>query len=187
MFVFDRLPIKHIWGLGAAAGLGIPLVTGAALGHWFFDRYPFAFILNNLLLAVALGVVVFHCYDRAFLWLTLWYYAVGIGTLVFLYFARDPVSRGILQWEQAPFWFLGLIFFYALGVYGGLKPQLGGDAPVPAVIYVSPKAPIFSSESTEILLSDETDAGYYLLLQSDQKSAYFIRREIVTALRFKVK
>jgi hypothetical protein len=131
--------------------------------------------------------VVFRCYDRTFFWLTLWYYALGIGTLVFLYFARDPVSRGIFLWEQTPFWLLGLIVFYALGVYGGLKPQLGGGAPVPGVMYVSPKPPIFASESAEVLLLDETGTGYYVLLGSDQKSACFIRRDIVTALRFKVK
>jgi hypothetical protein len=117
----------------------------------------------------------------------LWNYLVGVGALAHLHLARDPISRGAYRWEVLAFALLALVLFYSLEIYGGLKPQLGGGAPVAATMYVSPKAPIFSSESAEILLLDETDAGYYVMLQPDQKSAYFIRRDIVTALRFKTK
>ena len=128
------------------------LLAGAILGHWFYDRHPFKFIVNTLLAVTALVIIVFYCYDRTFFWLTLWYFLIGSGTLDFLYIVRDPISRGAFRWELGVFYVLGLICFYSLTIYGGLKAQLGGGAPVPAVIYVSPpKHPIFPSEAAEIL------------------------------------
>jgi len=183
--LFEGNPFKHYWGVEVAVIPTFMLLAGAILGHWFYDRHPFKFILNTLLAVAALVVIVLYCYDRTFFLLTLWYYIVGVGTLAHLGIARDPISRGAFRWELITFYVLSLILFYSLKIYGGIKPQLGGGAPVPAVIYVSPKTPIFPSESAEILLLDETDKGYYVLLQSDQKSAYFIRRDLVTALRFR--
>lgn len=52
------------------------------------------------------------------------------------------------------------------------------------VLYLSAKVPFADSDSAEVGLLDETDAGYFVLLAGDAKAAYFVRRDLVKAVKF---
>ncbi len=184
VFLLGNLKSVRSPGLNLCLLLFAPALIVAILTNYVFDRFRYALTIGTFLTSGAIAAVVVRYADRGFLWLTVWYYAVGLITVIVYYAVRDPSSRRGLQWEVAPFWLIGLLSFYVLQVYGNMLPQFGGGKPRPVVMYFSTKIPAVDSDSAEVMLLEETDQGYYILLQADEKTAFFVRRDLVAAVRF---
>ena len=60
--------------------------------------------------------------------------------------------------------------------------QFGGGAPVPVVLHLTKKLPVFDSESIPVSLIDETEQGYYVLSANDK--ALFVARSLVEGVEF---
>jgi hypothetical protein len=154
------------------------------LANYFFDRFWYVFISISLTITGLMFWVLLHNADKSFFWLTNWYYIAGVAT-VYVYRAwRDEDERGTVAWEYVPFWLLALVSLYSSKIYAAVRPEVGGGAPSPIVLYLSATTPLSNSGSAEVLLIDETDKGYYVLTNSDDKTSYFIRRDLVTAIKF---
>ncbi len=183
-FLLGDLEFLRSPGLTLLLLLFVPVLGTAVLTNYVFDRFRYALTIGVFLTCCAFVAVILRYADRGFLWLTVWYYAVGLITVITYHVVGDPSSRHGLQWEMAPFWLIGLLSFYVLLVYGNIQPQFGGGKPRPVVMYFSTKTPAANSDSAEVMLLEETDQGYYILLHADEKTALFVRRDLVAVVRF---
>jgi hypothetical protein len=71
---------------------------------------------------------------------------------------------------------------YALKIFPNIRHEIGGGAPVPIVLHLSKKLPVFESLDAQVMLIDETDQGYYILYGSTK--AVFVARGMVEEVEF---
>ena len=87
------------------------------------------------------------------------------------------------EWERIVFFMIPAIFgMYAIRVYPNISHHFGGGAPVPIVLHLTKKLPVFDSEAPAVSLIDETEQGYYVLGSSDK--ALFVARSFVEEVEF---
>jgi hypothetical protein len=144
--------------------------------------------------AVALGLSVFLAAvfftgelrygERATFWLALWFYVIGVGTILFRRGLVELEKIKKLEWERlAPTFLIFPLSIYATQVYGKIKPPYGGGMPTPVTLHFSGKNPLSEHDDEgRFLLIDETDHGYYLLKNAQEKKSYFIRRDAVVVV-----
>jgi len=149
-----------------------------------FDSHPFSSTTLSFLSATALVVVAFLFWSRAYFWLSIWYYFVGIAAVYLHGVFESPERRKGLEWEKAILYCVTVALAFASGIYGRINPSFGGGRPMPAVLHLVTEAPISSSRSVRVLLVDENDYGYYVLKPGDQSTAYFLRRDLVSSIEF---
>jgi hypothetical protein len=148
-----------------------------------FDRRPFLFISISFLAGVALVVILLRYTGPSLFWTVVWFSLVSVLTLLVFHTARDPEKVRSIQWERFFLTFVPLIFgLYAFEVYPNLRHEFGGGAPVPIVLHLTKKLPVFDSESVPVSLIDETEQGYYVLRGSDK--AVFVARGLVEEVEF---
>ena len=171
------------------AVFGLVILTGAvvaALGvstkKWF-NSHPFLFVLLSALNTAGFFLILFKYADRSMFWFVVWLSLVCVFTLqVSLRMLKPEVSRKT-EWERLFLTILPVVFFlYSTKVYPKIKHQLGGGAPVPVVLHLTKKLPVFDSENISVSLIDETEQGYYLVRDSDK--AMFIARGLVEEVEY---
>jgi hypothetical protein len=177
-----RFPIDR--GLDLVMLLAIPGLAILFLSNFYFDKLWFIFVPAHALVTGGLAASVYKYLAREFFWLTLWYWAAGMAVIVIFHAYKSTDWRGSIQWELAPFWLLALVSLYTAAVYRNVRPWLGGGAPMPAVLYFSTKPPISDSDFLSVKMLDESDSGYYILLEGNTENAYFIRRDLVMAVKY---
>lgn len=117
---------------------------------------------------------------------TLWFYGVGLIGLWFTKMLKDPLERGKTEWErQIPLIALVLLTYGNL-IYRNITPYFGGGVPVPITMYFSSKTPLTDSDSANVQLLEQTADGYFVLKTGDDKHAYFVRHDLVSAVHFGV-
>lgn len=169
------------WFVVVFIAMIITLLT-SLVGRYHFDRFWYLILFTTVICQGSIfWALLFHG-ARSYFWLTSWYYAIGIATLWAHSTWQKLKSRSEVLWEYVPLYVVGLISLYSAGVYRAARPQVGGGAPSPIVLYLSESGPL--STCASVFLLDETEKGYYVLLKPDDKSGYFIRREAVRAVKF---
>jgi hypothetical protein len=99
---------------------------------------------------------------------------------------KDSEARRKFEWEQLLPVVAGVVFVYGVYLYRYIMPYFGGGRPTPSTLYLASKVPFSNSESSEVQFLEETSSGYYVLAPGDEKHAYFLRRDLVSAIHFGV-
>jgi hypothetical protein len=178
-FLLNFLSITFYEWKGAGFGLFILMaalaaVQGISARKWF-NAHPFLFVFLSFLNTVALFLVLFKYTDRNYFWFVLWLSLVCLFTLHTSLKLQTPETLRKTEWERLFLIIVPAIFgLYATKVYPTVKHQFGGGAPVPIVLHLTKKLPVFDSETVPVSLVDETEQGYYVLRDSDK--AMFVAR-----------
>ena len=171
------------WFLFVLALLVLSLLL-SILARYHFDRFWYLLMPVSLICHGLIFWILFLYGERSYFWLTNWYYVAGIATFWTHSIWQKLKSGSEVPWEYLPLYFLALLSLYSTKLYPAVRPQVGGGAPSPIVLYSSDSTPLWNCPSASVFLVDEADKGYYVLLKPDDKSGYFIRREAVKAIRF---
>lgn len=157
--------------------------TSAILSRDRFDKHPTLFLCISLIITTGYFVVLYRYADRELFWLVVWLSSVSFVTVAVWYWMRNPEEIRTTEWERLLLFLIPVIFgVYALKLYPKIKPQYGGGAPVPIVLHLTRKLPVFDSETVPVSLVDETEQGYYVLRGSDK--AVFVARGLVEEVEF---
>ncbi len=158
-------------------------VASVILGRDRFDNHPILFLCNSLILTTGYFIVLYKYADRGLFWFVVWLSSVCIVTVAVWYWMRSPEEIRTTEWERLFLFLIPVIFgVYAVKLYPRIKPQYGGGAPVPIVLHLTKKLPVFDSETVPVSLIDETEQGYYVLRGSDK--AVFVARGLVEEVEF---
>jgi len=153
-----------------------------------FDRHPMKCILAVLLAVTFEFIVTLRYYDERVLWLSVWFYTVGISAVLLYGMWLNPDDRPRMEWEFWAVTFLPvLLLLFASEIYGGMLQFYGGGAPMPVTLQLANKTQACGSVEEEVLLIEETGEGYYFLKRSDQKLSYFLRRDEICGMRLSVR
>jgi hypothetical protein len=88
-----------------------------------------------------------------------------------------------IEWEKLAIPIVFAVFgIYASKVYPNIPHQYGGGAPIPIILHLNKKLPVFDSEAVPLSLLDETEQDYYVLRDSDK--ALFVARGLVEEVEF---
>lgn len=185
-FLFEPFADPKPWGVTCLVVLAGLYITLGFLAKKYFDDHPGFYVCANLLLMVLYLVALYRFYDHRQLALLLWFYGVGMGAIVLSKWLRPEKIRQI-EWEQRFPAIAVVLLTYSTSIYGHIKPSFGGGVPSPVALYLTGKTPISSTDVADVLLLEETDHGYYVLPNAGEKSAYFIRRDLVSAIHFQNK
>jgi len=170
-------------------GFGLFLITAAVTaalgvsGRKWFNAHPFLFVFLSAMNTAALFVILFRYTHRSLFWFVVWLSLVCLFTLQTSLKVRKPDEVRKTEWERLFLTIVPIIFgLYATKVYPNIKHQFGGGAPVPIVLHLTKKLPVFNSENVPVSLIDETEQGYYVLHGSDK--AVFVARGLVEEVEF---
>jgi hypothetical protein len=81
---------------------------------------------------------------------------------------------------------LALIAMFIFGIFGNVRPGLGGGAATPVILYLNTPVEWLDSKAASLLLVDETDQGFYVLTAPTGK-AFFLPRSNVASMYFGTK
>jgi hypothetical protein len=166
----------------------IPSALMAALGiigkkYDAHNNHPFLLVLFSALNTLAFFLILFRYANRSIFWLVVWLSLVCLFTLQISLKISKPDEAHKTEWERLFMTIVPIIFgLYAAKVYPKIPHQFGGGAPVPIVLHLTKKLPVFDSESAPVSLIDETEQGYYVLYGSDK--AVFVARGLVEEVEF---
>jgi hypothetical protein len=186
VFLFEPGNDAKPWGFTCLLALLVLYATLGFFANKHFNDHPVFFTLGNFLLMLVLIGVWYKFFDHGQFALYLWFYGVGIGAVVLSKLLRSKNVKQV-EWERQLPAIAAVFLTYSTLIYGHIKPSFGGGAPSPVVLYFTAKTPISSTDSADVLLLEETDHGYYILPNAQEKSAYFIRRDLVSAIHFQKK
>lgn len=109
----------------------------------------------------------------------MWFFLLSVFTVAEYWLC----SRNPQRWPQTVFLTLGLLFVFARCYYPYIKASWGGGSPVPVVLYLSKSAPFSPGKQQQLLLLDESDAGFYVVSPGELK-AIFVPRDAVGLIYF---
>ncbi len=185
-FIFFQSPVQHDrtnW-IQSVEGIGLYMLAFVLLmiasGN-FRKRPEVAILLSLLGLAFAiLALFGRPGFSRPFNYLILMLAIVGWHT-------------GIIKHEKSPLrfaldfrnWFfvLILLWIYISQIFTAMPPRWGGGQPTPVQIFQNTPVSWSQSNPMDVLLLDETDQGFYVLLSPNGK-AFFVPRSNVSSILF---
>jgi hypothetical protein len=185
IFVGDVLQWGPRGGIAETVSIGV-VALYVALSRKYFNRFPDTFASTALLVVIADAIVTFKFLNRTLFWLSLWAYAVGLGGAYCLRLLNDPQKRRKFEWERLLPYVAIVIASYSTFLYGHIPPHYGGGKPTPSTLYFASKVPFTNADSANVQFLEETNSGYYILATGDEKHAYFLRRDLVSAIHFGV-
>jgi hypothetical protein len=163
--------------------LSMAYFVNTVYGFKKFDIHPVRCLASSLVLLAGLVVVLLRLSDRGTFWFVAWLSSVFFVTMAAWFSMRNPEEIRTTEWERYFLLFIPLILgIYSVRLYPRIKPQYGGGAPVPIVLHLTKKLPVFESENPSVSLIDETEQGYYVLHSSDK--AMFVARGLVEEVEF---
>jgi hypothetical protein len=148
-----------------------------------FDSHPLPFVFLSAVITLASLLVLFKYAQWGVFVLVLWLSFVCLNALEVSLHVQKVGGIGNMNWQRLLVVILPCVFgAYAIYVYPNIAHQFGGGAPVPIVLHLTKKLPVFDSESVSVSLLDETEQGYYVLRGSDK--AVFVTRGLVEEVEF---
>jgi hypothetical protein len=158
-------------------------VLFAVIEKIWLNNYPRLFVCLYALSAAVLFLLIFRYSGHGTFWLLVWFSAVSVAALLTIINFREPDNLRKTEWERYFFpGFAVVVLLYATKVYPNVRHQFGGGEPVPIVMHLTKKLPVFDSETVPVLLIDETEQGYYVVHGSDR--ALFVKRDLVEEVEF---
>jgi hypothetical protein len=184
LFLFATFPQWwEGWGFGLFVLTAAVTVALGIFAKKWFNAHPFLFVFLSALNTAALFWSLFKYSGRSLFWFVVWLSAVCVVTLQTSLKIRNPDQVRKTEWERLFLTIVPVIFgLYATKVYPNIAHQFGGGAPVPIVLHLAKRLPVFDSDSVPVALIDETEQGYYVVRGSDK--ALFIARGLVEEVEF---
>jgi hypothetical protein len=182
-FNFAAYPDVAIKGSGVAFLPVVAVILIGVLGRKWFNTRPILFVLAYAINTTSFFIILFKYGNRNMAWFLFWLSMACTFTLVISlsFRSRDEIRK--TEWERIVLFIIPAIFgMYAIKVYPNISHQFGGGAPVPIVLHLTKKLPVFDSEDAAVFLIDETEQGYYVLGSSDK--ALFVARNFVEEVEF---
>jgi hypothetical protein len=160
------------------------LLTSIALTPKRIDKAPGKIVLFSLFANILFAILLFQTDSRSFFWMTVWFYACGIGFLLVQSAIREKKQLLSQEWERHFLIFLVVLVPLFARIYSGIRREYGGGRPVPAVMYFSQPPQFIKKNCANVFLVEDTDAGYYALDRSHGDESFYVRRDQVGAIRF---
>ena len=175
------------WGFGLFMICAGTFALAGFLMRKYFDRRPATFVLFGFLQTIGTFVVALKFDDRRMFAAGLWFFCVGLLSLYAFSVIKKRDEWRAVEWERQLPILATVLLLYSTLIYRNISSYFGGGVPVPVTMYFSPvKVPVTPSDSAELQLMEETGNGYYVLKPGDEKHAYFLRRDLVSAIHFGV-
>jgi hypothetical protein len=167
------------WWLLTLAVLAILALTGFAVVS--YEKFPG---LVSLFFAALLGLIGWWLFYDSSVHPSsvtcLWFFAVGLTPVVLRRIAKQ---QGLSIPMDVAYPVMLAISFFPTHIYPRIKHSWGGGEPATVVAYFSQDARLFPGQQIRGKLLDESDQGFYLLLD-DQTRALYVPRGAVAALFF---
>jgi len=174
---FGQLPLWGWWLLIPGVMVFLAL-TGAAVLH--YERFP---RLTILLFAVLVPLETYWLFydspSHASSAVALWFFFLG---LVSVSVHRQARSVG-LSLNDVVYPTIVALSFFPTHIYPRVRQAWGGGEPTAIVAYFSQDARLFPGEEVQARLLDESDQGFYLLLDGETRALY-VPRSAVSAVFF---
>ncbi len=152
-----------------------------------FDKWPGTFVLLSFLHAIGTFIFALMFDDRRMFGAGLWFFGMGLLSLYLLHVIKKPDEWRSIEWERQLPIFATVLLLYSTLIYKNISSYFGGGVPVPVTMYFSSaKIPLTNSDTAELQLMEETNDGYYVLKPGDEKHAFFLKRDLVSAIHFGV-
>lgn len=181
-FLFPRFPWSGKGFLLVYVVLAITVTLGL-LRKTRFSTQPYLIVSLSTLNTAALFVILFRYSERSNFWFVVWLSLVCVFTLQISLKLLKPEQIRKTEWERLALTTFAAVFgLYATKVFPNIKHEFGGGAPVPIILHLAKKLPVFDSESVPVSLIDETEQGYYVVRGSDR--AVFVARGLVEEVEF---
>lgn len=176
----------HSWIIDALgfAGLAVQGAFVFSVKHDTIKEKPGRAVSLALLTSVLVCMWQYQAQERPLFWTTAWFYLCGLSFLYLQRSARDKKDRFGVEWERFFLGFLLVLIPLFSRLYGDVRREFGGGEPVQAVLFFSTPQLFTPAKCANILLIEETEAGYYALPLSGGDDAFFVRRDQVSAVRF---
>jgi hypothetical protein len=170
------LPVVGAWAL-------FSLIAVPILAKKFVDRPKQCLALSFL---YSLGILLYAALygDPSLMWCSAWLCFVGLAGVLVYVGMSDPKRLRAYEWEKLLPILFGAVFVFAVRIYGNIVWYYGGGKPVPVIMTIATKTPVSDSNSVPVLLVEETEHGYFVLTLKDRETAYYLRRDLVTAIHF---
>ncbi len=121
----------------------------------------------------------------AYLVMSVWFFGCFLAVRWMRTVVREPRRLRTWRWEGLIVTSLAIVGFFAQSIYGIVKPEYGGGAPVPVLLHLKADVPnLFAPDPAQLWLIEETDRGWYVVRSRSSKSAVFLPRELVSAVEF---
>jgi len=172
----------HLWKIL----LGLALLTLGFLSLSFaaktFPKKPLrAVFLSLIQFPIVFGVLTYlEGSSTPVVYLTAMFVLVGLLVTV-----TKRLKSALKYYSDYRSWYLvlAIVWIYISQIFANLPPRWGGGQPTPIVIFQNSPAPWSPSNPADVLLLDETDQGFYVLLSPGGK-AFFIPRGNVSSIFF---
>jgi hypothetical protein len=182
-FLFTTFPGWAGIGFGYFLLAAALMATLGVFGKKWFDSHPLPFVLLSSLNTAVFFIILLAYAARSIFWFVVWLSLVCLFTLQVSLRMLKPEEARKTEWERLFLTIVPAVFFiYAAKVYPNIRHGIGGGAPVPIVLHLTKKLPVFDSETVPVSLIDETEQGYYVLRGSDK--AMFVARGLVEEVEF---
>jgi len=150
-------------------------------------KYPWTCAVSALIATAVSGSVVYTVQGLTFFLVSVWFFLCALITKWSASLLREPGRWRSIEWERGVGYFLVLVVFFAVSIYGHVSFRFGGGAPVPVKLHLTADAPkFFAGDPATAFLLEETDSDFYLLRSPQDRSSLFLPRTIVKALEFNV-
>ncbi len=149
-----------------------------------FDSQAVGFVVLSFAAAGGLAVVGYFYWSHTMLLLSFWYYLVSMVAVYGRGLFNENQKWRTVAWDKYVLYGIGIVAIFAVGIYGRIKPSFGGGRPIPVVLQFPSGDPISGSKTARLLLVDENDYGYYVLMPDRIGVAYFVRRDLVSTIEF---
>jgi hypothetical protein len=166
--------------------VGFPVIFAVQIVHLYLqyrrlEKSPRLVTAFAVLLFLGSAAVLVKIAPESFIARTLWFTVVGILTLA------AKRSSGNLTTVLEALWGLlvgatvFVIAVFAIFMYPKMRPSVSGGSPVPVVLQFKDKSPLDPTQQRSFgWILDESDAGFYLLKNDQDKDAIFVPRTDVT-------
>lgn len=177
LFTVHPLDLRILWWFPT-------YVVVAVFQKLYFDKRPGLCAILSIILSVGLCITVKRYDPLPEFLLSLWFFAIGGLTMFFHTGSSTRGNKSILSdWHVWVPSLSTLLIVYSAFIYPDIRASWGGGKAAPITMYFSEKTPLSTSDSLQVRLIDQTSDGYYFLL-ADDKQAYFVRHDLVSAIHY---
>lgn len=164
--------------------IGVQVIVPILEGR-FFQTHPKKCTALAVIAMPASGIAAFLLFGKSFLAWSSWYYVCAIATYATRAAIQNPASTRRFEIERhlaVPVLLLG---GFAVWIYGGVKAEYWGGAPIPIQVYLAPEGTkVLGTETASVWLVDQTDYGFYVLRSREEHRALLLPRNIVRGIEF---
>jgi hypothetical protein len=133
-------------------------------------------LLDTTSAAIAAAFLI----GAAMMLLAVWYYGVGLGTILLRDRWHASDKRAITEWDKWALYSIMVLLAYSTLLHPKIRPQFGGGSPIPVTVYLQTSGQ--ETQVEKLFLIEHTPEGYYFKKQTG--GAYFLQSSRVPQLYY---